>query len=931
MTGKARPTQDVISFGEFRLRVSERVLEKQDTAVPIGSRAFDLLVVLAQNAGQVVSKQSLMASAWPDLVVEESNLRFQISQLRRILEVSETGARYVMNIPGRGYSFVAAIAQPDSGEPAAPLPPPLARMVGRRTAITGLLDRLQTSRFVTIVGHGGIGKTTVAVAAAHEFSAATDTPVTFVDLGNARDAAMVHGLLADALGVPLHPDNPIAGLIGAFTDTAMLLCLDCCEQVVDAVAEVTEALFAARSDLRILTTSREPLRAEGEHVLDLPPLEVPQNAGLLATAEVLAIPAAALFVERARASGYDRPITAADAAVIARICERLDGIPLAIEFAAARAATHGLGPLETLLDGRLQLLWQGRRTATPRHQTLMATLDWSHALTSDMEQDVLRRLSVLVGPFSMDAAVAIASDSAIRAPDVIAAVEGLVTKSMILAIPTKAGATEFRLLDITRAYACEKLKDDAACDATKARHAAYVETVLTDIYADTSLTRKKRRRRLHPMVGNLRAALEHRFGSGDNPTGRQTLARTGTMVFLELSYLEECRNWAEAALSAQTPTTRGGEDEIALQATLGHALMFTRGNSAAARAALERSLTLAKGAQMYEHQFRTLVHLHTLHRRTCEYNLLQPIVDQAAALCERLDDPYLPSAMHVFSGVTFQLTGRIGPAIHHTTAALSGPWQQHRAGPGHFSYVGMVQMVRALSLWLGGRFSDAAALSDTLVAAPERQDVAMYCAGLSHAAIVFHGLGKTARLDATIAQLIQSAGRNGLAPYVAVGNGFRGVRLIETGQTAQGCDILRDVIATLHSYRYALYAGQFMRPLAIASAKDGAFAGALDLIAQPLEFAQQHQSFEVAEFLRTRAIILARKGDGAAADAAFQAAFDTTLQQDAKGLALKAAISWVQHAPQATAIAALKQGLGQLADDDSSADLARARACLSGH
>ena len=325
--------RDAVSFGPFRLAPSERLLERAGKAVPLGGRALDILVVLLEHAGEVVSKRDLIERVWPDVIVDEGSLRFHISALRKALSDGKDGARYVTNVPGRGYCFVEPILYPRPFEPAAAenptfgqtyrLPSRLPRMVGRDETVGTLLTRLLAHRFVTIVGPGGIGKTTVAIAVFHALLPEFEGAVCFIDLGTLSDPRLVSSNLASALGLPVGSDDAIPTLINYLRDKQMLLVFDSCEHVIEAVAELSETIFMQSPQIHLLATSRESLRVEGEQVHRLFPLDYPPEDVGLTAEEALDFPAVQLFVERVAASTQDSSLSDEDAGTVAEICRKL--------------------------------------------------------------------------------------------------------------------------------------------------------------------------------------------------------------------------------------------------------------------------------------------------------------------------------------------------------------------------------------------------------------------------------------------------------------------------------------------------------------------------------------------------------------------------------------------------------------------------------
>src|SRR5208283_334236 len=466
-----------VSFGPFRLLPAQRLLLEGDKPVRLGSRALDMLIALVEHPGEVVGRDELMARVWPNTHVDEGNLKFQISALRRTLG---GGNRYLLNVPGRGYSFVAPVARAEEAGTAAPepaetetahnLPALLTRLIGRGDTITRLADQLLRQRLLTIVGAGGIGKTSVALAVAEQLIPAYEHGVWLIDLAPLADPRLVPSALADAIGLEIRAENPLPGLVASFRDKKMLLVLDNCEHVIDAAAALAVGVLAGAPGVQVIATSREPLRIEGEHVHRLSPLASPPASARLTAVEALGFPAVQLFVERAGAALDEFELTDADAPIVADICSKLDGIALAIELAAARVNTFGVRGVAAHLDDRFQLLTRGRRTALPRHRTLRATLDWSYELLPEPERVVLRRLAIFAGGFTEEAARAVAASAEIAASEVVESLANLVTKSLV-SVDVGGVMVRYRLPETIRAYALQRLIESGEREQIARRHA----------------------------------------------------------------------------------------------------------------------------------------------------------------------------------------------------------------------------------------------------------------------------------------------------------------------------------------------------------------------------------------------------------------------------------------------------------------------------
>src|SRR5437763_15508513 len=468
-----------ISFGPYRLLPTQRLLLEGDQPVRLGSRAFDILATLLERASEVVGKEELIARAWPKTFVEDANLKIQISALRRALGDGQGGNRYIATIPGRGYNFVAPVrfeklarAATIVSAAAHNLPLAATRMIGRETAVATLVSRRSRPRLVTVVGPGGIGKTTVALAVAERIISDYEHGVWLIDRSPLGDPRLVPSAVATVLGLEVRIDNPLPGLIAALRDRRMLLLLDNCEHVIDAVASLAAAVLTGARDVSILLTTREPLGIPGEHVYRVGPLSTPQHSARATAAETAAFTAIQLFVERVTAIVEDFALTEENASTVAEICRRLDGLPLAIEFAAPRVEVLGVEALASHLGAGLPQLRARVRASPPRHRTMRAVLDWSYGLLSEDEQRFLRALGIFAGGFTVEAADAVALDPATTRIEAIDSLADLVTKSLVVA-DVSGAKPRFRRLDTTRAYAIEQLDTSGERERLARRHAEY--------------------------------------------------------------------------------------------------------------------------------------------------------------------------------------------------------------------------------------------------------------------------------------------------------------------------------------------------------------------------------------------------------------------------------------------------------------------------
>ena len=483
-TRSAALSRSAVRFGPYQLHPDRHLLQRDGVTVRLGSRALSLLISLVTRRGELVSKQVLLAEVWPNTFVEEANLRVHVAVLRKVLGDTTSPPRYIANVAGRGYRFVASVTDasaPDEG-PAAllergPGAGSLTRLIGRSEEVATLVDRVVRRRLITVSGPGGIGKTSVAFAVIARLQEAFEDGIVAVDLGAAAlEADGLPQAIAMALRVSVTSGDPMAGLVSFLNDKNMLLVLDNCEHIIGAVTEATEQLLRQSPRLHILATSTEPMRAEGEWIFRLLPLAIPSEAENLTAEEALAIPAIEIFVERAAASSEAFQFADQDVPLVSEICRRLDGNPLAMEIAAASVESFGLRDLAAHLDDRFDVLVRGRRTAAPRQQTLRNLLDWSHGTLTEGEQATLRRLSVFRGAFTLEATRAVTGAGENQVA-VINDVASLVRKSLLTVNVVAAQAT-YRLLDSTRAYARDKAREAGELGALDRLHAAYFEAVL---------------------------------------------------------------------------------------------------------------------------------------------------------------------------------------------------------------------------------------------------------------------------------------------------------------------------------------------------------------------------------------------------------------------------------------------------------------------
>ena len=871
MDGDILGTNDVASFGLFRLFAAERQLKKGDEPVQLGGRALDTLIALVECAGEVVSQKELISRVWPNVTVEEANLRVHIANLRKALGDGREGARYIVTVPGRGYSFVALVTrsapQPSPSKRAVVsdrpqrLPPKLSRMIGRDDTIRALSAQVMTYRFVSIVGPGGGGKTTVAISVAHALLDGFNGAVYFVDLAALTDAKLVPTTVASALGFMMQTKDPLGSLPAFIGDRKILLVLDNCEHVIQSAAAMAERVVGEPPQAHVLTTSREALRVEGEHVHLLYALDCPPDDTDLSAAEALAYPAVQLFMERAAASGHDAALSDVDAPIAAMICRRLDGIPLAIELAASRVGSLGIDGVAQLLGNRFGLIWHGRRSALPRHQTLNAMLDWSYNLLSPHERAVLDRLSVLVGEFTFEAARFVASDAETDDGIVVDAIASLLAKSLI-STTTSHGSTWYRLLETTRTFAQTKLAErEEANRIAQRRHADFFSRFLQHDQLIQSRFGKYDLSGYAVHIGNVRTALQWAFSDeGDVSVGTE-LATLAAPLFIMLSLLDECQRWCERALASLEDCTRGTRQEMILQEALALSSMYTTGNSDRVRAAIERALALEESFGDRRHHLELSFGLYRLFMRLADFRSALTVAQQSANFAETANDPASLLISDFMLGTCYHFTEDQAAAQFYCERAMARAAEPSTSIPNFFGFdhriYAPISLARAL--WLRGFADRARSIVKSAVeeAASGVRSLSI-CVSLTYGSPVFLWSGDLHATDEYVERLIEYAGRHSLEPYRAAGLGLKGAVAIVREDLETGIDLLRGALETLTTLKLNLLLTDFMGALAGWLRKRGRLEEALLTINQAIgRAADRGSTYDTAELLRIKAQILA--------------------------------------------------------------------------
>ncbi|QKK29019.1 winged helix-turn-helix domain-containing protein [Rhizobium indicum] len=550
------PTEpdDVVAFGPFRLHGEHRRLFCGAEEVQLGGRAMEMLVTLARKKGELVYKEELYNAAWPGIFVHEANLKVTIASLRRALREYTPTEDYIRTFVGRGYRLTDQVITGEIPK-IADLPvvantrfPELATVIGRDAEIAELRARIAANRLTTIVGPGGIGKTTVAVATVQLLEDEEGDLITFIDFSRVAGEEFVIPSVAAALGISSGSQDRLDAISSILARRKTLLLLDTCEHVLNAVAHLCDVILVNTSDVRIVATSRQALRAKREEVFWLAPLEVPPPDHIYTPEQVLRYSAPQLLVERASEKGKYN-MEDGDASAVAKICRLLDGSPLAIELISSRLGSRSAADVLKELDDRFATLVGPDQEGPLRQQTLLATMQWSYALLTKSEASVLRATSIFMGTFDMDEVVSIVVHSGLDPTVVFDAIAGLRAKSM-LSVEQMSGGMRYRLLDSTRAFAGNLLEAAGELTAVSQAHARLVLDIFARANADQArLSTRQWHIAYASRADDLRRAIGWALFLRADPLLGMQLVASGLPLWHELSLSEEARRNCEQALA----------------------------------------------------------------------------------------------------------------------------------------------------------------------------------------------------------------------------------------------------------------------------------------------------------------------------------------------------------------------------------------------
>jgi predicted ATPase/DNA-binding winged helix-turn-helix (wHTH) protein len=911
-------------FGPFCLYPAQQSLLEDGKPIRLGSRALLILIALVERAGEIVSKEELIARVWPNTFVEDASVRVHIAALRRTLGDGQSGIRYLATVPGRGYSFVAPIshtqvkgsaptARAKALEPTHNLPAPVTRMVGRDAIAETIIGQLQRQRLLTLAGSGGIGKTTVAVAVGQALVPKFDDGVRFIELTPLVDPSLVASSIASVLGLPVRSEEPMPVLLAFLRSKRMLLILDNCEHVIGAVARLATEILAAAPSVHIFATSREPLLVDGERVRRLLPLATPQSSADVTLAEALTSPAVQMFVERTTASADGFELNAENAPIVTEICRRLDGIPLAIELAAGAIGVFGLRAIAAGLDDRFRLLTLGRRTALPRHRSLAAVLDWSYGLLPEPERIILRRLAVFAGEFTLKAASAVVTDRDLSEEQVVNGIVNLVMKSLLSA-NVEGNVAQYRLLETTRGYAREKLAASGEGDTFPSRHAMYFKGLFEHAESEwDTLPTEEWLTIYRGQLDDLRIALDWAFSPGGDVATGIAMVVAAIPLWLQLSLINECRVKVERAIALDPAENESNQRRMKLQAALGWSLMYTSGPERETGAAWSTALELAKRNGDTDYGLRALWGLWAGTINNGDFRA-------ALALARRFNDASAGAADEAdraigdrMIGVCLHFLGDQPEARRHVERMLSryvAPPSRSHVVRFQFEQQVTARITLARVLWLQGFPDQALRVSeDNIEQAVSIDHVLSLCNALVQGACPVALLaGALPLAERFTTMLLAQTERHSLQIWHSYGQCFKGERLIKEGDLQGGLPLLRAGIRDLRQAKFVQYYTAFLWVLAESLAAAKRVAEGLEIIDEALaRSATNEERWCVAELLRVKGELLLQAGRS---DAKQQA---TTLYAESLEIAQQQqALSWGLRT--AASIARLQRHLGRAGD-----------------
>jgi predicted ATPase/DNA-binding winged helix-turn-helix (wHTH) protein len=872
----------VLEFRGWEIDLSRRELRLQGIPVPLGSRAFEIIEVLVRAGGELVNKYDLMQAVWPGAVVEENTLHFQISAIRKALGSDRS---LLKTVSGRGYRLIgnwvrraASDAVPQEGGFAREaldhafqtnLPLPSSTLIGRSAALEHLRETLALYRVVTLTGPGGIGKSVLAIETGRGCFPTFRGDCWLVELASLTDANLVPSALARVLRLRVGGDEiSFEAVARAIGRQKLLIILDNCEHLVDAAAKLAQAIVSSCPNVSVLATSREALRIAGEYEYHVPPLDVPPD-----TSEDLAnfheYSAVQLFLARMSASNLSLATDQQNVPLVAAVCRRLDGIPLAIEFAASRSTALGLEEVAARLDDRFRLLTGGRRTALARHQTLRATLDWSYELLTESERCILRRLAIFVAGFALDAALYIMRDTGLNTLEVVEGIANLVAKSLV-AGDGSSSPQRWRLLETIRAYAFQQATESGEAKLVARRHAEFFQQAFSGTEVGTQLKPGILDVQSYSReIDDVRAALDWSFSpEGDERIGI-TLAAAYTPVWLHLGWMAECRDRTRRALDGLRPASlRDKRLQMKLYIGLGTALVFMMGSVEQTKAATNSALTIAESLDDWEAQLRALWALWLLQFNIGECYAARDTADQFGAVARRTGDTASILVGDRLMGASLQYQGQqhaARPCFERVLQLYIAPDDKHDSVWFHYDQRSLARTMLARVLWLQGSVDQAveqAARSVTEAGAAVRGLSLLYPLAWATYPIMLM-TGNLGAAEEAVCTLKEIATQYNATWWKHLANCLEAKLQIKRGEFSTGVAWLRSALRVSEQTGWTVCYPEFLGAFAEGLAGLGQFPEAIATIDRALQKAHTGgECWYLPELLRIKAELLGQSHVG---------------------------------------------------------------------
>lgn len=849
---------DMVAFGRYQLFPRLRLLLKDGVRLDVGERALDVLVQLVSTAGQVVSKDSLLSRIWSKGVIEENSLQAQISSLRKVLGDDRD---LIATEFGRGYRFTGSVeahravtSSVGAAHARVGLPSPRSPLIGRVEELLELSRLLATQTLCTLTGPAGIGKTRLAIEAASESSLYFPDGVYFADLSQ-LSAASVSPAMSSAL----------AGLVGTSAQLTShpgraLLVVDNCEHVTSACAVALERLLEADPRLSVLLTSQTPLGLDGEQVYRLNPLALPLRTVDAANARNYS--AVELFVRRVTSADYHFALTEKNVEQVTTLCRALDGVPLALEIAAARVPSLGLAAVTEDLAISSGLLAAQKRQTPGRHRTLGDALQWSYQLLDSVEQAVFQELAIFPGEFTVAAAEHMVSSKLENPTRLVDVLCSLVEKSLIT-LQAGTQPTRYRYLTMLRAYALEQLANRTAAMIEK--HARFVEELVSQAQQDwMSLPTTQWKRQYEHHIDDIRAALDWSLSYSQHCAQGLRILTDSAPFWIQLSLHDECRQRIITVMEDTKFPPVEEHQEMMIQAALATSLTWSRGPVAANKRAWTRAGDLSLRLDHKETQLQAEYGLWLHHLRHGDYAQALDHAKSMADLALRHHDQAALLTARRLIGTSHHFLGNQTESSLEIEAMLDSYARDERHGS-HFRF-GLDQRVAgwaflSRTLWLMGNTTKARRAAQIAIDEATALDHACtLCCALAEGSGTLAALsGDVEEVRRVSQQLSQVAGNHGLDFWGLYGSAFSLWAKVFQDPNAVSFTELRSTLETLQSHGFDPAYSVFLSDFANAMLEQGHTREAASLIDTRLAGDAAGQLWNAPELMRIRSRTLSEK------------------------------------------------------------------------